>query len=106
MANLEKGKIYKETIRRYNSAYKNGFYFECILLVYSMLEDRLSDFFVKIEFATNNNRTFKFEKSRKAYLDEIMEEKCFLGNLCGKAKAVKTIVEKSSESNQFKSLYI
>lgn len=62
MANLVKGEMYRETIKRYNAAYKNGFYFECILLVYSLLEDHFTDFFVKIEFAT---KTMELSSSKK-----------------------------------------
>lgn len=108
MANLEKGEMYKETIQRYNAAYKNGFYFECILLVHSLLEDRFTDFFVKIEFATKNNGSVEFKRNRKSDLSElgIPGNRCSLDKLCNKINMVKALVEKSSESIQFKSLYL
>lgn len=108
MANLEKGEMYKEAIQRYNAAYKNGFYFECILLVYSLLEDRFTDFFVKIEFATKNNETVEFKRNRKSDLSElgIPDNRCSLDKLCNKINMVKALVDKSSESIQFKSLYL
>lgn len=108
MANLEKGEMYKKTIQRYNAAYKNGFYFECILLVYSLLEDRFTDFFVKTEFATKNNGTVEFKRNRKSDLSElgISGNRCSLDKLCNKINMVKALIEKSSESIQFKSLYL
>lgn len=103
MANLVKGEMYRETIKRYNAAYKNGFYFECILLVYSLLEDHFTDFFVKIEFATKNNGTVEFKRNRKSDLSElgISGNRCSLDKLCNKINMVKALIEKSSESIQF-----
>lgn len=103
MANLEKGEMYKKTIQRYNAAYKNGFYFECILLVYSLFEDRFTDFFVKTEFATKNNGTVEFKRNRKSDLSElgISGNRCSLDKLCNKINMVKALIEKSSESIQF-----
>ncbi len=108
MANLEKGEMYKETIQRYNAAFRKGFYFECILLVYSLLEDRFADFFVKIEFASNNNGEFDFNKNRKSDLIKfgISNKKCSLDNLRSKTIMVKALVEKSSESIKHESLYL
>ena len=108
MANLEKGEMYKETIQKYTAAYKKGFYFECILLVYSLLEDRFADFFVKIEFASNNNGEFDFNKNRKSDLIKfcIHNNKCSLDNLRSKTIMVKALVEKSSECIKPESLYL
>lgn len=108
MANLEKGKMYREIIKRYKVAYKHGFYFECILLVYSLLEDRFADFFVKIEFATNNNGKVEFNKNRKSDLIKIgiPNKKCLLDKLCNKTIMVKALVEKSKESIKSESLYL
>ncbi len=108
MANLVKGEMYRETIKRYNAAYKNGFYFECILLVYSLLEDHFTDFFVKIEFATKNNGIVEFKRNRKLDLNEldVPINRCSLDKLCNKINMVKALVEKSTESIHFKSLYL
>ena len=108
MSNLVKGEMYRETIKRYNAAYKNGFYFECILLVYSLLEDHFTDFFVKIEFATKNNGIVEFKRNRKLDLNEldVPINRCSLDKLCNKINMVKALVEKSTESIHFKSLYL
>ncbi|MCI7213035.1 MAG: hypothetical protein MR467_02655, partial [Bacillales bacterium] len=106
MANLEKGEMYKETIQKYTAAYKKGFYFECILLVYSLLEDRFTDFFVKIEFATKNNGNVVFNRKRKSDLTKIMNGECYLKELHSKTKMVKALVEKSRESIKSESLYL
>lgn len=54
MKNEQKGKMYTETIRRYKRAMASQFYFECLLIDYALIEDRLSDFFLQTKIAERN----------------------------------------------------
>ena len=42
--NIEKGQAYQQQIERLNLARAQGFYFECIFILYALMEDRLSSF--------------------------------------------------------------
>lgn len=81
---------------------KEGFYFECILLDYSLLEDCFTDFIVHLDFASKDNgdtKKVKFNRFRKGdlLLLGVSEKACSLNRLSNKAIIVKTIVESINE---------
>lgn len=54
--NYEKSLSYRENMSRYNRAKKAGFYFECLWILYAMLEDRTSSFFYHLGFTSEVKR--------------------------------------------------
>jgi len=54
--NNEKGDTITKLIKKYNLAYKNEFYFECLWILYTIIEDRTSAFFYHLGFVNGNNR--------------------------------------------------
>ena len=52
----EKGLSFSENFKRYNKAKDLGFYFECLWILYAMLEDRASAFLYYLGFTKSNDR--------------------------------------------------
>ena len=47
--NHEKYRTYKEHLTKYNLAMENEFYFEAMIIIYAMMEDRLTSFLYHID---------------------------------------------------------
>ena len=96
MKNEQKGKMYTETIRRYKRAMASQFYFECLLIDYALIEDRLSDFFLQIEIAERNpDRKIHFRKDQRKNLIEsgIREVNRSLSTMESKSDLLQKILE-------------
>ena len=63
--NIDRQKTYNQQLGRYTKAMRYGFYFEAMLIAYSMLEDRLKSFLYYCGFFDNRN-TLKISKKIKA----------------------------------------
>lgn len=102
MTNSNKTRMYGAAISKFKKGLKEGFYFECILLDYSLLEDCFTDFIVHLDFAAKDNgdtKKVKFNRFRKGdlLLLGVSEKACSLNRLSNKAIIVKTIVESINE---------
>ena len=96
MKNEQKGKIYTETILRYKRAMASQFYFECLLIDYALIEDRLSDFFLQTEIAARNpDRKIHFRKDQRKNLIEsgIREVNRSLSTMESKSDLLQKILE-------------
>lgn len=108
MSKQVKADNYRNSISRYNRALKEGFHLECIMLVYNFLEDRFTDFFVKIDFAKPNNNKVIFNKYRKMDLIslDVPKNRCSLDKLSNKIDIVKTIVRSIDGPNDYDSVHL
>ena len=71
--NKERQEMYRFQMGRYKCAIRNEFYFEALIIVYAMLEDRLKAFLYYCGFFANRNELKVFKKI-KPELNEIMKE--------------------------------
>lgn len=55
--NKEKQQAFAVNMARYKKAYNQGFYLECMWILYALLEDRSSAFFYHLGFVGKNNRS-------------------------------------------------
>ncbi len=55
--NKEKQRAFAVNMARYKKAYNQGFYLECMWILYALLEDRSSAFFYHLGFVGKNNRS-------------------------------------------------
>ncbi len=69
--NTDRQNTYKQQLGRYTKAMKYGFYFEAMLIAYSMLEDRLKSFLYYCGFFDNRN-TLKISKKIKVDIKVIL----------------------------------
>lgn len=109
MTSSNKTRMYSAAISKFKKGLKEGFYFECILLDYSLLEDCFTDFFVQLDFASKDNEDTgkaKFNRFRKSDLMSLgMEEKeCSLHAFAKKVKIVKTIIESINKPEKISSV--
>lgn len=64
--NKDKQLTYQKQMGRYKKALDNKFYFEAMLIVYAMLEDRLHSFLYYIgAFRNANDRNLNVKKTKK-----------------------------------------
>ena len=110
--NEEKQLTYAKQLGRYKLALRNEFYFEAMMIVYAMLEDRLLSFLYYTGALANRNN-IKISKKTKVYLTDIVaqyeqnESKVTLGtkNITGKMKIVNAMLTWASESENVEEKY-
>ena len=102
--NLEKYRTYKEYIKRYNTAIKEGFYFEAILIDYAMMEDRLRSMLYHMGALvdrSNTGITGKFKLTAKEAIDRYTgkDESKTIGitSISGKMKVIRCILAMAGE---------
>lgn len=111
--NGEKQLTYAKQLGRYKLAMRNEFYFEAMMIVYAMLEDRLLSFLYYAGALANRN-DIKISKKTKACLVDIVaqheqnENKVTIGtkNITGKMKMVKAMLTWASESEKAEEKYL
>lgn len=111
--NGEKQLTYAKQLGRYKLAMRNEFYFEAMMIVYAMLEDRLLSFLYYAGALANRN-DIKISKKTKACLVDIVaqheqnENKVTIGtkNITGKMKIVKAMLTWASESEKAEEKYL
>lgn len=102
--NTERQETYKYQLGRYRKALKEEFYFEAMIIVYSMLEDRLKAFLYYVG-AFNNRNTLKVSNKTKTELKMLLcmefgaDSKFTLTNISGKMNLVKAIINWAEQSN-------
>jgi len=103
--NTERQETYKYQLGRYRKALKEEFYFEAMIIVYSMLEDRLKAFLYYVG-AFNNRNTLKVSNKTKTELKMLLYMECgekskfSLTNISGKINLVKAIINWAECSNE------
>lgn len=100
--NNEKYLSYKENIKRYNKAKISEFYFECIWILYAMIEDRTSAFLYYLGFTSENKRNSvtgckKIKHQVRQILNMKNDEKYKFDSLFGKLSRIEQLVAWSSE---------
>ena len=103
--NMEKRDTYRYQLGRYKKALRDGFYFEAMMIVYAMLEDRLKAL-LYYSGAFNDRNVVKLSKKTK---DELMhlyrleygeKSKISLINISGKIKLLRAILNWVEFSNE------
>ena len=111
--NKEKQRTYARQLGRYKLALKNEFYFEAMLIVYAMLEDRMLSF-LYYTGAIENRSTIKISKKTRKYLKDMVapfkknENKVTLGtkNITGKMKIIKAMLVWASKIENTEEKYL
>lgn len=109
--NYEKSLSYRENMSRYNKAKKAGFYFECLWILYAMLEDRTSSFFYHLGFTSKAKRnrvtgTEKIKKEIRAILGMRVEDtKYRFDTMSGKLERIRTLKEWSLREDEAATAY-
>jgi hypothetical protein len=99
--NSERQETYKFQLAKYRKAMKEGFYFEALMIVYAMLEDRLKSFlYYSGALSTRNGRMRLCNKTETDLLNILQEygdnQKVRLSTITGKIDLIKAIVQWSS----------
>lgn len=104
--NNEKYFSYKVNLKRFKKAKEYGYYFECLWILYAMIEDRTSSFLYHIGFTSNQNRnkvtgTKKVKKEVRNILGiENSKSQYRFRNISGKLDRIKFLIKWSvSEHN-------
>lgn len=71
--NRDKYITYIELMKRYQKAYNQGFYYECLFLLYSIIEDRTESFFYHIGFTNATRIKVNSNKKIKTSIISILE---------------------------------
>lgn len=101
-SNNEKNNTYRYQLGRYNKAIKEGFYFEAMMIVYAMLEDRLRSYMYYIGLLRKRT-DFKCNKSTTEYIKKIMFEQgnenpiLKINTITGKIQIVKSTLNWSQK---------
>ena len=66
--NTEKRETYRYLLGRYKRAVVNEFYFEALIIVYAMLEDRMKSFLYYCGYFANRNQIRLYKKTRNEIL--------------------------------------
>lgn len=112
----------KDINERFNKAYKNEFYYECLWLSYALLEDRTEAFFYHIGFLNKNrngihsnkkiketiSRLLKFNnKKERYYFDKLFYKLDYISNLIDWASTdIETVTEYEKELRRVLKKYI
>ena len=96
----EKYNTYKTMMKRYNLAVKHEFYFEAMLIIYAMLEDRFRSFIYHAGFLDDRDSKGLGHKRLKLFVRFLMEEYCDiphdsrlkLDNISAKMDVVKSLI--------------
>lgn len=106
--NLEKRQTYREQMKRYNKAIKEGFYFEALLIDYAMLEDRLRSVLYHVAFFADRNKINSWKKTKPYFQKFVSEyknpdENENLGvstSISGKIKNIRSMLRWTADSDQ------
>lgn len=104
--NIDKQKTYREMLGKYKLALKEGFYFEALIIDYSLLEDRFRSFLFYIG-ALRNRESYRFnvQKAReniKPIVNQYSDQKSpnlGISSLNGKMQIIKATLKWACEAN-------
>ena len=99
--NTERMQTYSTQLGRYKRAFRSGFYFEAMMIVYSMLEDRLKSMLYYCGAFSSRN-TLNISSKVKCELKEILKtygksDRFTLSTIKGKMVLLKSILKWGSE---------
>jgi len=102
--NKEKQNTYRENMKRYNLAMKNGFFFEAMLIDYALIEDRLASFLYHIGVIANREDNSTCKKTKK-HISRLLDE-CYrkegssviVRTISGKMDIVRAVLEWAENS--------
>lgn len=100
--NIERKETYSYQLAKYKKAMREGFYFEALMIVYAMLEDRLKSFLYYSGALSTRNGKMKPCPKTKADLriiltQEFSEKEPFrMSTIIGKMKLIRAIIEWSA----------
>ena len=103
--NKDRQKTYTVQLGRYRKAVKEGFYFEALIIVYSLLEDRLKSILYYAGVYKNRNNK-SISKETKADLYELYEKKygegsvIQLNKISGKMNLISAIIDWESNTQK------
>jgi len=110
--NISKQHTYKRLLGRYKLAVKNEFYFEAMLIVYAMLEDRLRSVLYHTGVLVNKDK-LSFHKKTKPYVQNIVasyqdDENTLprMQNITGKMQIVKAMFKWAAECENPEDKYL
>lgn len=95
--NQEKWLSYKENLKRYNKAKASEFYFECLWILYAMIEDRTSSFLYYLGFTSSQKRHLvtnskKIKKQVRGLLKISGNSKYKFDTLSGKLERIQSLL--------------
>lgn len=108
--NVSKQRTYKKLLGRYKLAIKNEFYFEAMIIVYAMLEDRLRSI-LYYTGVLNNREKLSLHKKTKNQVQDIVaiyqkDSKISMKNITGKMKIIKSMLMWSTECENVEDRYL
>ena len=99
--NTDKQRTYAENLKKYNVAMEHGFYFEAMLIVYAVMEDRLRSYLYHLgALKTRKSSEIDFSDAKdslKKVVEEYKNEKesagLGIGSISGKRKIIRCLLE-------------
>lgn len=109
-SNSEKGETITKLIKKYNLAYKNEFYFECLWILYTIIEDRTSAFFYHLGFVNGDNRNkvtgSKYKQDVRTILNMNIDDTRYgFDKLSGKLNNIEKVINWSFSGENASNLY-
>lgn len=106
-SNKEKYETYRNLKGRQSAAVRGGFYFEAILIDYSLLEDRLFSILYHMAIIENRNSNKRFGKTKKVineivkeYKQSLENETINIKNIGDKIKVVRAVLNWSIHTTE------
>ena len=110
--NVSKQRTYKKLLGRYKLAIKNEFYFEAMLIVYAMLEDRLRSMLYYMGVLVNREKLL-FHKKTKNQVQDIVsmyqsdsKTTRSMKNITGKMEIIEAMLKWSTECENVEDKYL
>jgi len=95
--NKERQETYRVQLGRYKRAINNGFYFEALIIVYSLIEDRLKSFLYYCGYFANRNTIKLNDKVRYVVVSIVygdnVPSKISFGNITTKIKHIRELLK-------------
>lgn len=108
--NISKQRTYKKLLGRYKLAVKNEFYFEAMIIVYAMLEDRLRSILYYTGVLKNRDNLSLHKKTKSQVQDiiGIYQKDCKISmkNITGKMQIIKSMLVWSTECENVEDEYL
>lgn len=110
--NKEKEEVYRKNIQLFNKAKSYEFYFQCLWILYAMLEDRTLSLIYYLGFTSENKRTSvtgtkKIKKDiRSIFNMNSSKDKYKFNNLSGKLSRIYNLISWGQSENELESNYL
>lgn len=97
----EKQEAYRKWLGKFKKAESEGYYFECILIIYAMIEDRITSFLHYCGIVTEGESGLGICRPVKPYLDILTEKhgakQTSVKNIRSKIEIAKAVLSMSAE---------